>query len=71
MQRSISLIILIGSFLCTCAQNQDLPLKIDYSKTVVFKDVAISFVKVLSDSRCPKNVQCVQAGEAKVLVRIK
>lgn len=30
----------------------------------------IKFVKVLVDSRCPKNVNCVRAGEAKVLVAI-
>ena len=30
----------------------------------------VEFVKVVSDSRCPKNVQCVWAGEAVVLVKL-
>ena len=30
----------------------------------------VKFVNVLNDSRCPKNVTCVRAGEAKVLVAI-
>jgi hypothetical protein len=32
--------------------------------------VAIKLVKVLNDSRCPKNVNCIRAGEAKVLVEL-
>lgn len=35
-----------------------------------FGDTQIKFKKVLADSRCPKNVTCVWAGEAKVLVEI-
>lgn len=30
----------------------------------------VKFIDVLNDSRCPKNVTCVRAGEAKVLVAI-
>lgn len=32
--------------------------------------MTIKFDKVLTDSRCPKNVMCVRAGEAKVLVSV-
>lgn len=35
-----------------------------------FGDRSVKFVKVISDSRCPKNVTCVWAGEAKVLLEI-
>jgi len=32
--------------------------------------VSIEFVEVISDSRCPVNVNCIRAGEAEVLVAI-
>jgi len=33
-------------------------------------DVSIEFVKLISESRCPKYVSCIRAGEAKVLVGV-
>ena len=33
-----------------------------------FGDKSIKFKKVVSDSRCPKNVTCVWAGEVKILI---
>ena len=44
--------------------------KVNFGKTLYFGEVSIVFEKVISDSRCPKNVTCVWAGEAKVLVAI-
>ncbi|SHG76144.1 hypothetical protein [Winogradskyella jejuensis] len=35
-----------------------------------FDDYKIRFIDVLSDSRCPKAVMCVVAGEAKVVVEV-
>lgn len=35
-----------------------------------FGDKSIRFKEVVSDSRCPKDVTCVWAGEAKVLIEI-
>lgn len=32
--------------------------------------LGIKFKKVLSDSRCPKGVNCIWAGEAKILIEI-
>ena len=40
------------------------------SKTQITKNLAIELVEVLSDSRCPKQVQCVRAGEAFIVVNI-
>lgn len=37
---------------------------------LVFGDKSIRFKEVISDSRCPKDVTCVWAGEAKVLIEI-
>lgn len=35
-----------------------------------YKGYEVKFKKVITDSRCPKNVMCVRAGEADVLVSI-
>ncbi|MGB7842356.1 MAG: hypothetical protein WBL21_06175 [Salinimicrobium sp.] len=35
-----------------------------------FDRVAVKFLKVISDSRCPKQVTCIWPGEAKVLLGI-
>ncbi|MGB1270068.1 MAG: hypothetical protein ACPG45_10045 [Flavobacteriaceae bacterium] len=39
-------------------------------KIALDERVSIELVEVLSDSRCPKNVQCIWAGEAQILVNI-
>ncbi len=44
--------------------------KLMYGDMADFGDTQIKFKKVISDSRCPEDVQCVWAGEAKVLVEI-
>ena len=44
--------------------------KLQLGKQMVFKNIRIEFRDVINDSRCPKNVNCVRAGEAKVLVAI-
>lgn len=62
--------------LCAGAQEQDsIPVtsvvKVDLTQKVTLDDVVdVEFVKVVSDSRCPKNVQCIWAGEAKVVVKL-
>ncbi|MCF4100764.1 hypothetical protein L1I30_03695 [Gillisia sp. M10.2A] len=34
------------------------------------KSTAVIFKEVISDSRCPQNVTCIWAGEAKILIEI-
>lgn len=45
--------------------------KIALGETVLFEDAAISFKKVIEDSRCPKDVDCIWAGQARVLIAVK
>lgn len=33
-------------------------------------EISIEFVELIADSRCPKNVNCIRAGEAEVLVAV-
>lgn len=64
------------SILTLSAQELDtLPVttavKVEFARKIAIDTtLEVEFVKVLSDSRCPKNVQCVWAGEAKILVKI-
>lgn len=44
--------------------------KLMYGHMVSFGDTQIKFKSVITDSRCPKGVRCVWAGEAKVLVEV-
>ena len=45
--------------------------KIPLGETVRLDDVALTFVKVLEDSRCPKNVTCIWQGRIIVQVAVK
>lgn len=45
--------------------------KLMLGKKVVLANTEITFEAVLEDSRCPKNVTCIWAGQAKVRVRVQ
>ncbi|MBQ0769650.1 MAG: hypothetical protein KBT58_10175 [Bizionia sp.] len=45
--------------------------KLPIEKTATVNGVAIKFLSVVSDSRCPKNVNCIWAGEVIVLVEVQ
>lgn len=51
------------------AQNRFIT-ELNFGETLQYDVIEVEFVKVINDSRCPKNVQCIRAGEAKVLVNI-
>ena len=44
--------------------------KLGYGKTLNKDGISVKFVKVISDSRCPKDVNCIWAGEAEVLIDV-
>ena len=44
--------------------------KLQFGKSYQLEELELKFVEVLQDSRCPKNVNCVWAGEVVVLVDI-
>ena len=44
--------------------------KLMYGETLDFGTTQIKFKEVTSDSRCPKDVSCVQAGEANAIIEI-
>jgi hypothetical protein len=45
--------------------------KVALGETVAFEQFTITFSNVVEDSRCPSDVTCVWAGQAKVLITIK
>lgn len=57
-------------------QTTDVPEYESYKSSLVigealeFENKAIRFKEVLTDSRCPKGVTCIWAGEAQVLVEL-
>ena len=50
------------------AKPRTVSLRLGENKTVMKEKIKISFVEVIEDSRCPKGVNCVWAGNAKVKV---
>lgn len=54
------------------AQKEPSPLNADLETGQVFEleKASVKFLKVISDSRCPKQVTCIWSGEAKVLLGI-
>jgi hypothetical protein len=44
--------------------------KIALGETVTFKKATVKFLKVVEDSRCPSDVNCIWEGQAIVLVEV-
>lgn len=44
--------------------------RIPLGEIVQFKNATVKFIKVLEDSRCPKDVTCVWAGRARIMVEV-
>jgi hypothetical protein len=49
---------------------ESFPLRIGEAATVEDAEITVTFREVSSDSRCPKDVNCIQAGEAIVLLAV-
>ena len=61
----------------TKSQNQEtvvkaprITLEKKLNNAIVTNNVSIKLIKVLQDSRCPKGVNCIRAGEVKVLIEV-
>lgn len=51
----------------------DRPFRLAYGRSARIggRDVRIRFVELLEDSRCPADVQCIQAGRARVRLQVR
>lgn len=55
----------------TAVKTPKIVMKLPIQKTSTVNGITIKFLSVVSDSRCPKNVNCIWAGEVVVLVEVK
>jgi hypothetical protein len=50
------------------ALDEDVKLAVGQTAVIAGEPLTVRFDRVVEDSRCPTNVQCVRAGEAKVAI---
>lgn len=71
----VALLFSIGSFAQdssnTSVKAPKIITKLPIHKTAFVNDVEFTFLKLVSDSRCPKGVNCIWAGEVELLVKVK
>ncbi len=73
--RKILLILVLtlgfGTFLTAGARTtQKVSILINKQKTVVKNKLSIKFASLIEDSRCPRDVQCIQAGNARITIEV-
>lgn len=79
MKRSVFVAVLLLTFSSIVAQReqrvivltQEFKLKIGESAEARREGLKVEFDSVADDSRCPKGVTCVWAGNAKILLKVK
>jgi hypothetical protein len=71
MKNILFAVMLIFSFSLFAQNNNDVSyLKIKQNSCIKKKGNSLVFKEVLSDSRCPEGVNCIWAGEIKVVVAV-
>lgn len=69
---AIILTFLFGAFYTLQAQTQQqIKLQVGKQKKVFKNKLTVQFIQVVDDSRCPEDVTCVWAGNAKVQIKIR
>ncbi|MDN3723183.1 hypothetical protein QRD02_02220 [Aequorivita sp. SDUM287046] len=69
----VTLLILFSSFAFgqkDSAETPKIAVKIPKGETIILKDVSITFMEVVEDSRCPEGVDCIWAGRAIVKTKV-
>lgn len=67
----ILIVVLAGNLLPATAQSKpQIRVKIGTEKQIVKDKLALRFLDMVEDSRCPRDVQCIWAGNAKIKVQI-
>lgn len=66
------LLLILALMLSTLSYSQVEPgiATLNFGDTLHVDDVSVEFIELISDSRCPVGVNCIRAGEAKVLVAV-
>lgn len=69
---ALILLFVFGSVaLVQAKSNQKIIVKINEQKTVSKTKLTIKFLELVEDSRCPTDVQCIQAGSARIKIEVK
>lgn len=58
-----------GTFL-HAQTNQKITVRVNQQKTLAKNKLTIKFVSLLEDSRCPVDVRCIQAGNARIQIEV-
>lgn len=65
------LALILGGFVTADAQTAEtVNLRVHNTKKLLKSKLKIEFLSVVEDSRCPSDVNCIHAGNAKIKVRI-
>ena len=51
-------------------KSETFTLRVGHQKRVARGELTIKFVNVMEDSRCPVGVNCIQAGNAKIQIKV-
>lgn len=65
-----TLISLIGNSQEIPVSSPKIITKVSLGESIIIEKQTINFIKVIEDSRCPKDATCIWAGRAKILVKI-
>ena len=68
---AIILTFVFGAFYTAEAQTSQIKLQVGAQKKAFKNKLTVKFIQVLDDSRCPEDVNCVWAGNAKVQIKIR
>jgi hypothetical protein len=64
-----AIILALTSGIYAAPQTKSILLKVDQEKTVPGTRIKVKFIELIEDSRCPVDVNCVWAGNAKIKLR--
>jgi len=67
---TLLLTLVFGSFL-QAQTNQKITVQINQQKTLGRNKLTIKFVSLIEDSRCPTDTKCIQAGNARIQIKVK
>jgi hypothetical protein len=67
---ALAVTFLLGGTLVSAQRVETVRIQVNHQKNVARGRINVRFVKMVEDSRCPRDVQCIQAGNAEIRVRV-
>jgi len=67
---ALLLTLVFGTFL-QAQTNQKITIQVNQQKTLPKSRLTIKFVSLIEDSRCPTDMQCIQAGNARLQIEVR